>query len=148
MKKVFNHSVTMSNITPADVERAYSAYYRNQSQTGHGISKYYKGSVYQRGHGFGNAMSGLLNIIKPVGKFLAKKGVKALAGIAGDVISGVPPKVAAKRRAVKELEGMKASISNKLINTLGVGGTPTKKRKKSVIKRGQKKKRSDVFGKY
>ena len=43
---------------------------------------------------------------------------------------------------------MKASISNKLINTLGVGGTPTKKRKKSVIKRGQKKKRSDVFGKY
>ena len=138
----------MSNITPADVERNYSAYYRNQSQTGSGISKYYKGSVYQKGHGFGNAMSSMLNFIKPVGKFLAKKGVKALAGVADDIISGVPPKVAAKRRALKELEGMKASISNRLINTLGVGSPPTKKSKKSVIKRKQRKKRSDVFGTY
>ena len=138
----------MSIITPSDVERIYSAYYRNQVQTGSGISKYYKGSVYQKGHGFGNAMSSMLNFIKPVGKFLAKKGVKALAGIADDVISGVPPKVAAKRRALRELEGMKASISNRLINTLGVGGTPSKKPKNSVIKRKQRKKRSDVFGPY
>ena len=138
----------MSSITPAEVERIYSAYYRNQSQTGSGLSKYYKGSIYQKGHGFGNAMSSVLNLIKPVGKFLAKKGVKALAGIAGDVISGVPPKVAAKRRALKELEGFKASVSNRLINTLGVGSPPTKKAKKSVIKRKQRKKKSDVFGAY
>lgn len=129
-------------------ERFYSSYYRNQVQTGSGAPRYYKGSTWQRGHGFGSFMSSMLNFAKPIGKALAKKGVKTLSGVAQDIISGVPPKEAAKRRSVEAFENMKANVSNKLINTLGVNRSPPKKRKKSLIKRKPKKKRSDVFGSY
>ena len=131
----------------SSAERFYSAYYKNQIQTGAGAPRYYKGSTWQRGHGFGSFMSSMLNFAKPIAKGLAKKGVKALAGVAGDILSGVPPKEAAKRRAVAEYEGMKANIGSKLIDTLGVRPS-AKRRKKSVIKGRRSKKRSDVFGTY
>ena len=129
-------------------ERFFSNYYRNQVQTGSGAPRYYKGSTWQRGHGFGSFMSSMLNLAKPLGKSLAKRGIKTLSGVAQDIISGVPPKEAAKRRSVEAFENMKANVSSKLINTLGANRGPPKKRRKTVKKRKRKKNRSDVFGAY
>ena len=130
------------------VERFYSNYYKNQVQTGSGAPRYYKGSTWQKGHGFGNFMSSMLNFAKPIGRALAKKGVKTLAGVASDIISGVPAKEAAKRRAIESFEDMKADVSNKLIHTLGVNPSGRKRKNNNNIKQKRKKKRSDVFGSY
>ena len=140
---MFIQSFTMD---VAGAARFYSDYYTNQVQTGGGAPRYYKGSVFQRGHGFGSFMSSMLNLAKPIGKTLARSGIKALAGVADDILTGVPPREAAKRRAAQEFEQIKSGVSKKLINTLGI--PPPKKRKKTTKKQKRRKKHTDVFGTY
>ena len=129
------------------IEKFYNNYYANQVQTGAGAPRYYRGSTWQKGHGFGSFISSLGNFLKPIGKSLARSGVKALAGVADDILTGVPAKEAAKRRAVREYETMKANVSNKLIHDLGVNPSG-KRRKKTVKNKNRKKNRSEAFGRF
>ena len=50
----------------------------------------------------------MVKFLKPVGKTLARSGVKALAGVANDVISGVSPEEAVKLRAFQEFDTLKS----------------------------------------
>jgi len=117
-------------------EKFFDNYYSNQVLTGAGAPRYYKGSTFSRGHGFGNFLTSVVNFLKPVGKTLARRGVKALAKVADDVISGVPPKEAAKRRAIQEIDTAKSAVLKYTIDALrpppNKRPKPNKKRKRTA----------------
>ena len=122
-------------------ENFFDNYYSNQVLTGAGPPRFYKGSTFSRGHGFGNFLTSVVNFLKPVGKTLARRGVKALAKVADDVISGVPPKEAAKRRAIQVIDNAKSDASKYLIDTL----RPTKRPKLVSNKKKKRKKNANLF---
>ena len=99
-------------------ESFFDNYYSNQVLTGVGAPHYYEGSTFSHGHRFGNFLSSVVKFLKPVGKTLARRGVKALAGVSDDVISGVCPKEAAKHRAPQEFDTLKSDAIKYTIDTL------------------------------
>ena len=122
-------------------ERFFDNYYSNQVLTGAGAPRYYRGSTFSRGHWFGNFLSSLVKFLKPVGKTLARSGVKALAGVADDVISGVSPKEAAKRRALQEFDTFKSDAIKYTMDTL----RPPKRPKLVAQKRKKKNRKKPAY---
>ena len=66
----------MELVSPAEYADSYG-----WSQRGRGLPVF-KGSPYQRGHGFGGILSSLFRLAIPIGKAAIKSGIRTLPGIA------------------------------------------------------------------
>ena len=132
-------------MTESDIKR----YYSHQALYGAGAQPtFYRAPVFFRGHGaFSNIMTSLLTHSKPLlktaGKYIAKKGVKALGGVTKDVIDGVNLKSALKRNASKAFESAKDDTASFLRKKMQYSPAAAKKhpRKKNVKPRKKKTKR-------
>ena len=94
---------------------SYEKYYENQC--GHG--DYYRGVRYQKGHGLGNVLGGLLRASLPflkrtalgVGKDLLSTGVSQTGKVVRDVLNGRPVVQSLKQRS---LEGGQQLVNKRL----------------------------------
>ena len=131
-------------MTDSDIK----GYYSRQALYGAGAQPtFYRAPVFFRGHGaFSNIMTSLLTHSKPLlktaGKYIAKKGVKALGGVTKDVIDGVNLKSALKRNASKAFESAKDDTASFLRKKMQYSpATNLRPRKKNVKPRKKKTKR-------
>ena len=120
-------------------------YYRNQALHGAGATPtFHRNPFFFKGHGtFSNFMTSILNNSKPLlktaGKYMAKKGVKALGGVASDLMDGVNVKSALKRNASRAFESAKDDAGTFLRKKMQY--SPTKNRKKNISPRKKRAKR-------
>ena len=133
-------------------------YYKRQAMTGMGISRYYRASRrFQSGSGIGSILSSVLRFALPIakktGKYLAKRTLNTLGGMAHDILEGESPKQATKRRAESMFENIQTDARSKLSKMLN--STPPRKQTKlstprRPVKKHKTKKRrggrSDNFG--
>ena len=113
----------------------------------------FRGTRKQRGYGLGfffaKLMRGALPIFKSSGKYLAKKVTKTGVNTLRDVIGGVNPRVAIKRRIADVSDEMLDDVKRKIRRKMTGSGVARKmikgKKKKKIVKRRVKKKEIDVF---
>src|SRR5215468_1693102 len=111
----------------------YLAYYRQQ-QLGHGITSVYRGAAYQRGHGIGSFLGGLLRTISPLLKSgastVGKEALRTGVGFLGDIAAGtVRPRHAAGTRFKEFTDTLKRKADAKMDRVLSGGGAAYKKRR-------------------
>ena len=87
----------------------YQDYYTGKHQFGSGNMPIFRGAKYQRGHGLGNMLGGLLRtIILPFVKrnvsMMAGKAIKTSINLASDASRGVPFKQSFKTHVPKALK--------------------------------------------
>lgn len=116
----------------------YLAYYRQQ-QTGRGVASVYRGAAYQRGHGIGSFLGGLLRTVGPLirsgASALGKEALRSGVGFLGDVATGTAdPRTLAAARLKQLTGGLKRRADSKLDRVLSGGGA-----KKRRITGGGKK---------
>jgi hypothetical protein len=111
----------------------YLAYYRQQ-QSGRGVTSVYRGAAFQRGHGIGSFLSGLVRTVAPLirsgAAALGKEALRSGVGFLSDMATGTSdPRVAANAR-LKQLTGaMKRKADEKLDRVLSGGGVAKKRRR-------------------
>ncbi len=119
----------------------YEIYYLNQCGRG---GDYFRGTRYQKGHGLGNILGGLVRasilMLKrtaiSVGKELLHTGMHQGGKLVQDIISGKPVKQSLKRRAI---EGGSQLVNKRLKKHT------KKKINKSRNKIKKKKRSKDIF---
>lgn len=109
----------------------YLAYYRQQ--TGHGVSSVFRGASYQRGHGIGSFLSGLVRTVTPLIKSgataFSKEALRSGVGFLGDIAAGtVNPKHAAGERLKQFTGSLKRRADNKMERVLSGGGYKRRRR--------------------
>ena len=129
---------TMELVSPAEY-----ADYLGTRQRGRGLPVF-KGSPFQRGHGFGGILSSLFRLAMPLGRAAIKTGIRALPKITtagGRTLI----KNAIKKNAPKLLkEAVSAGIQAGLSSTtdrLSRKSKPSRKRKRPVNKKAEGAKR-------
>ena len=127
----------MPLITSIVGDKVITNYYRNQLLSGGGFKVYKRSTVFHRGHsgsGFSSIIGKLFQLAKPIlkssGKYLAKKGLKAVANTASDVIAGDNIKEAAKKNAIIAFDNFKTDLRKKVIKRVAPSRNFTRKRKK------------------
>ena len=133
-----------------DPSRIIYQYYETQAMTGHGPPRYYRNnSRFMIGNGFGQLLSSILKMAIPVAKkatkYIARKSLNSLGNVAGEIIAGTSPKIAAKRQAELMFQSVKRDARNKLSNMLNSSGPPRKRprnnrKKKTTLKKYKNKK--------
>lgn len=98
------------------------------------MSSVFRGASYQRGHGIGSFLGGMLRTVAPLFKSGAKaignEALRAGANILGDVVSLRAPPGQALRSRAKEFTGaLKRRADEKLERVLMGGGSAYKKRR-------------------
>ena len=128
-----------------DSDIAWDSYFLSQAGNG-----YYKGQLYQRGHGLGNVFKGLFKFLAPiaksVGKSVGKQALTTGLDIAQDLVEGKSIKEAAKQRLK---EGIAAQVIKARQSQEGKGlkrklikGRVEKKKKAQL---GVLKRKKDIF---
>jgi len=124
---------------------SYENYYQNQC--GRGDGHFYRGRRYQRGHGLGNILSGLIRAALPtlkrtaisVGKDILHTGLNQGGKVVQDIIKGVPIKQSVKRRA---LDGGKQIVNKRLkLHINPRHPIPSVKKRRAAVKKRYK----DIF---
>lgn len=118
----------------------YHDYYINQAGTG--VGAIYRGSVYQRGHGIGSFLKGLLRTILPV----FKSGIKTLGQEAlstgshflNDISQNVPIKDSFKQRFTEATNNLKRKAEDKINNLMNGSGVQPHIKKRKISKNNQK----------
>jgi|SRR5436190_7257719 len=110
----------------------YLAYYRHQ-QLGHGVSSVYRGATFQRGHGIGSILGGLIRTFSPLIKSgtsaVGKEALRTGVGFLGDIASGtVRPRHAAGVRFKEFTNTLKRKADEKMERVLSGGGAYKKRR--------------------
>lgn len=134
--------------------KVISDYYEKQAlqlQGGNG-GRVFRGTPFMRGHMTGGGLGSILSsvfkaalpVAKTAGRYLAKKGVKSLAGFAGDLVNGESPKMAARKRASRLYEDMKRDSQNKIARMMN-DSSRSNSRGKTVKKRRTRKNKLDNF---
>ena len=126
-------------ITSVDADRAIAEFYTEQLLSGAGFQVYKRSSVFHRGHrgsGFSSILAKLFQFAKPLlkssGKYLAKKGLKAITSTASDVISGDNIGESAKKNAAIAFDNFKTDLRKNVIKRIAPSKHYTaKKRKRS-----------------
>ena len=110
----------METLTDPEVVIDWDGYFEQQAvQMGHGVP-YFRGQMYQRGHGLGNIFRGIFKFLMPMAKSVAKTvGKQALHtgfDIVSDTLHGQDLKQAAKLRsrqaATKLLDAAKNELAH------------------------------------
>ncbi len=104
----------------------YLAYYRQQ-QAGRGVSSVFRGAAFQRGHGLGSFLAGMMRTVGPLirsgAATLGKEALRTGVGFLGDVATGTSdPRAAANARLKRFTETLKRKADNKLERVLSGGG--------------------------
>lgn len=123
---------------------SFENYYINQCGGG---GEFFTGRRYQKGHGLGNILGGLVRATLPVlkrtaislGKDVASTGLVQGGRLIEDIIHGKPVKKSMKKRAI---EGGRVLI-NKRIHPHKNTSTPKRKIKRRRVIKGKRSK--DIF---
>lgn len=134
----------------------YHDYYVNQAGTG--IGAIYRGSVYQRGHGFGSFLKGLFRSVMPLLrsglKTVGQEALRSGTHFLDDVASEKPVVGAFKSRVAESAENLKRQVQSKIDSLVGSGCLKRKRKASKSQKRSIRRKvnndkknpsRKDIF---
>ena len=124
----------------------YESYYNNQARE---IIPVFRGSSYQRGHGFGNVFKKLFRWIvpivkenvKPIVKRVGREAVKTAVNIASDTLEGQNLKESAQKRIIESIKNISGQSGDGVSRTKGY----KRKRKKSKKVLLKKTRKLDIF---
>ena len=109
----------------------YHDYYINQA--GSGVGAIYKGTIYQKGRGFGSFLRGLFRTVFPLVKSglktIGKEALRSGSYFINDVVNNVPPKEAFKSRVSASVDNLKRKAETKIDDLVGSGVTKRRRRK-------------------
>ena len=110
------------------VTNPLSAYYLDQARTGQvgGNLNFFKGERYQKGHGFGSIISGLLPLLKKSGKNLFDSGL----ALASDIASGGEVKSAIKHRGLEAAKRLAKDTCHEITQS---GSGLRKRRRRTML---------------
>ncbi len=126
---------------------SFEQYYSNQANSKFPV---FRGSVYQRGYGFGDVFKNIFRWIiplvkehvKPIATKVGKEALKTATNIASDALSGKDLKSSAKSRIEETLSKIPSG-------QFGNGSKKhyKKKRKVTYLTKQKKKRKLDIFDK-
>ena len=125
----------------------YNNYYTQQAKENIPI---FRGSTYQRGHGFGDVFKKLFRWIvpivkanaKPIVKRVGRAAVKTAVNIASDALDGQDIKESAKKRIIETINKKSEQTGDGILEKT-VYKRKRKRKKKYLLKK--KKRKLDIF---
>ena len=129
----------------------YHEYYLTQA--GGGVGAIYRGSVYQKGNGFGSFFKGLFRSVMPLIKSglrtLGQETLRSGSNILGDMANDRPLGDVLKTRITESAENLKRKAQDKIEKLIGSGRTKRKRKsfksqKRSVRRRVNSSKFKDI----
>ena len=110
------------------------------SATGGGLP-YFRGPVYQRGHGLGSFFGGLLRgalpLLRQGAKAIGRQALQTGMQIMGDVVENKPFKLSLRSRLHEAGQNLQQKANNKIKNIITGGGRKRARRK--ILKKNNKK---------
>lgn len=101
----------------------YHDYYIDQ--VGTGVGAIYRGTISQKGHGFGSFLKGLFRSVMPLLKSglktVGKEAVRSGSYFINDVVNDVPVKDAFKTRMSESVQNLKRKAEDRIDNLSGAG---------------------------
>lgn len=124
----------------------YEKYYNDQARENIPV---FRGSTYQRGHGFGSVFKKLFRWIvpivkenaKPIVKKVGREAVKTAVNIASDALEGQNFKDSAKKRIIESIKNVSGQTGDGILKRNGY----KRKRKKSKKVLIRKTRKLDIF---
>ena len=139
----------METLTDPEVAIDWDAFFEQQAvQMGHGVP-YFRGQMYQRGHGLGNIFRGIFKFLMPMAKSVAKTvGKQALHtgfDIVSDTLHGHDLKQAAKLRSRQAASKLLDAAKNELAQA-GSGRVQKRQAGKGINRKTSVKKKPIRLG--